>query len=168
MGANTGIFSRISSKIGIPTISFDIDPVAVEKNYQECIKNKEKNILPLILDLTNPSPNMGWENKERKSFLDRGPPEMVLSLALIHHLAISNNLPLEMISNFFKKICTFLVIEFIPKSDSQVQRLLSTREDIFEKYNQETFELEFKENFEILEKINVTDSERVIYMMKRH
>jgi len=168
LGANTGIFSRISSKMGIPTISFDIDPVAVEKNYQECIKNVEKNILPLILDLTNPSPNMGWENKERKSFLDRGPAEMVLSLALIHHLAISNNLPLEMISNFFKKICTFLVIEFIPKSDSQVQRLLSTREDIFEKYDQETFELEFKENFEILEKINVADSERVIYMMKRH
>ncbi len=168
LGANMGIFSRISSKMGIPTISFDIDPVAVEKNYQECIKNKEKNIFPLILDLTNPSPSIGWENKERKSFMDRRLPEMVLSLALIHHLAISNNIPLEMISNFFKKICTFLIIEFIPKSDSQVQRLLSTREDIFEKYDQENFELEFKENFEILKKSNVHDSERVIYLMKRH
>ncbi len=167
LGANTGIFSRISSKMGIPTISFDIDPVAVEKNYQECLKNEEKNILPLILDLTNPSPYIGWENKERKSFLDRGPADMVLSLALIHHLAISNNLPLEMISEFFKKICNFLIIEFIPKSDSQVQRLLTTREDIFEDYDKEHFESEFKENFEILESINVHDSERVIYLMKR-
>jgi hypothetical protein len=167
LGANTGIFSRISSKIGIHTVAFDIDPVAVEKNYLECKKNEEKNILPLILDLTNPSPDIGWENKERKSFLDRGPVDLVLALALVHHLAISNNLPLEMISEFFKKICNFLIIEFIPKSDSQVQRLLTTREDIFNDYNRNFFESKFKENFEILESINVNDSERVIYLMKR-
>lgn len=168
LGANTGIFSRIPSKMGIPTIAFDIDPVAVEKNYLECLKNEEKNLLPLILDLTNPSPCVGWENKERKSFLDRAPVDMVLALALIHHLAISNNLPLAKISKFFKKICNFLIIEFIPKIDSQVQRLLATREDIFDDYDKEHFEDEFEKNFEILESINVHDSERLIYLMKRH
>jgi len=154
--------------MGIPTIAFDIDPVAVEKNYLECLKNEEKNLLPLILDLTNPSPCVGWENKERKSFLDRAPVDMVLALALIHHLAISNNLPLAKISKFFKKICNFLIIEFIPKIDSQVQRLLATREDIFDDYDKEHFEDEFEKNFEILESINVHDSERLIYLMKRH
>ena len=122
--------------------------------------------MPLLLDLTNPSPYLGWENNERKSFLDRSPVDMVLALALIHHLAISNNVPLENISRFFKKICKNLVIEFIPKSDSQVQRLLVTREDIFNDYDIENFEEEFEKNFIILESSKIGNSERVIYLMK--
>ncbi|GAI82895.1 unnamed protein product, partial [marine sediment metagenome] len=93
LGANVGIFSRIASDKGIQTISFDIDPAAVEKNYLECVERNETNILPLLLDLTNPSPGIGWENQERTSLLERGSADTVLALALIHHLAISNNLP---------------------------------------------------------------------------
>ena len=166
LGANTGVFSRLSSDHEIPTVAFDIDPVAVEKNYQIVLEKDEKNLLPLLLDLTNPSPYLGWENNERKSFLDRSPVDMVLALALIHHLAISNNVPLENISRFFKKICKNLVIEFIPKSDSQVQRLLVTREDIFNDYDIENFEEEFEKNFIILESSKIGNSERVIYLMK--
>ena len=167
MGANTGVFSRILSQKDIPTIAFDVDPAAVEKNYLDCIKNDEKNILPLLLDLTNPSPYMGWENLERRSFLSRGPADMILSLALIHHLAISNNLPLEKISEFFAKLCNYLVIEFVPKSDSQVQRLLTTRKDIFDGYTMERFEESFRKNFEILESHTINDSERIIYFMEK-
>ena len=104
LGANIGTFSRLSSNKGIPTISFDIDPACVEKNYLECRKNEEINILPLVIDLTNPSPAIGWENNERMSFLERGPADTVLALALIHHLAISNNLPFVKIASFFRKI----------------------------------------------------------------
>ena len=60
LGANTGVFSRLASEQNIPTIAFDVDPVAVEKNYLDCKKNNEKNLLPLLLDLTNPSPYLGW------------------------------------------------------------------------------------------------------------
>lgn len=167
VGANLGMFSRIASRKGVFTISFDIDPAAVEKNYLECAKEKETNILPLVFDLTNPSPGIGWENRERISFMERGPADTALALALIHHLAISNNLPLDKIADFFCKICESLIIEFVPKTDSQVQRLLSSREDIFPDYNQQTFESEFKNRFMILECVRLQDSDRILYLMRR-
>jgi len=167
LGANTGLFSRIPGRKGIPTVSFDIDPVAVNENYLQCVKDGETHVLPLLLDLTNPSPNMGWENRERMSLLDRGPVDMVVALALIHHLAISNNLPLGRIAEFLNGICRSLIIEFVPKNDSMVQRLLSTREDIFRDYNQEMFERAFKKFFTIQNSCRVSGSERTLYLMKK-
>jgi hypothetical protein len=167
LGANDGLFSRIASDRGITTISFDIDPAAVEKNYLKCIEKNESNILPLLLDLTNPSPGIGWQNKERLSLLQRGPVDTVFALALIHHLAISNNLPFNKIADFFKEICSSLIVEFIPKTDSQVQRLLSTRKDIFPDYKQEVFENEFSHYFKIQSSAKIMDSERILYLMYR-
>ena len=166
LGANIGIFSRIASGKGTETISFDIDPVAVEKNYHECNSRKKSNVLPLFLDLTNPSPAIGWENRERISLIERGPTDTVFALALLHHLAISNNLPFSKIASFFKKTCKSLIMEYIPKSDSQVQRLLSTREDIFVNYTQTTFEKEFGEYFKIQRAVKIKNSERVLYLMQ--
>ena len=167
LGANTGIFSRLASDQGINTISFDIDPLAVEKNYLESLKNNEQNILPLILDLTNPSSNIGWNNDERISFLQRGPADLVFALALVHHLAISNNVPLYKIAEFFSAISKFLIIEFIPKSDSQVKRLLTTREDIFKNYDEQNFEKEFSKFFKITSSQKLVESERTIYIMEK-
>jgi len=167
LGANTGEFSQIPAKKGIKTISFDIDPAAVEKNYIYCTKNDEKNVLPLILDLTNPSPSIGWNNEERMSLKERRHPDTVLALALIHHIAISNNVPFEPIAQFFASICSNLIIEFVPKSDSQVKILLATREDIFNEYTQESFEKEFRKYFNIICKEHIQDSERVLYLFKK-
>jgi len=167
LGGNVGMFSRIASDKGILTISFDIDPVAVEKNYLECVTKDETNILPLLLDLTNPSPGIGWENQERTSLLERGPVDTVFALALIHHLAISNNLPLNKIAAFFSAICKSLIIEFVPKSDSQVQRLLSTRKDIFPDYTQPKLEDEFSKFFTIQDSVRIRNSERTLYLMVR-
>jgi len=167
LGANTGIFSRLSSSKDILTISFDIDPAAVEKNFLECKKNNEKNILPLVIDLTNPSSSIGWQNNERMSLMDRGPADTILALALIHHLAISNNLPLYKIAEFFGNLCKSLIIEFVPKNDSQVQRLLVSREDIFDEYTEDNFKIEFKKIFNIVEMVPVTDSKRTIYLMEK-
>ncbi len=165
LGSNTGVFSRIASKKNIQVISFDIDPAAVEKNYLFGVEKNEKNILPILLDITNPSSGNGWENKERMSLLERGPVDTIFALALVHHLAISNNLPLYKIANFFSKICFSLIIEFIPKEDSQVQKLLFTREDIFPDYTKQNFELEFKKYFIIKDIIKLKDSDRIIYLM---
>jgi len=167
LGANTGEFSRISSNKGIETISFDIDPVAVEKNFLECSEKQEKNIIPLVLDLTNPSPNIGWASEERMSLIQRGPADVILALAIIHHLSISNNLPFDRIVSFFKKNCQHLIIEFIPKNDSQIQRMLSSREDIFEDYTKENFEKEFSKYFKIKEFVNIPDSQRILYHMEK-
>ncbi|NQS89709.1 hypothetical protein HQ584_07980 [Patescibacteria group bacterium] len=167
IGANVGVFSRIAAGKGMQTVSVDIDPAAVEKNYLECVGGGETNILPLLLDLTNPSPGIGWENQERMSLLERGPADTVLALALIHHLAISNNLPLNKIADFFNKICRSLIVEFIPKNDSQVQRLLSTREDIFPDYTRQALETEFKKYFTMQDPVRIKDSERSLYLMRK-
>lgn len=165
LGANVGMFSRIASNKKIPTVSFDIDPAAVEKNYLQCIADGETDILPLVIDLTNPSPGIGWENSERMSLVERGPADMVFALALIHHLAISNNVPLQSIANFLHKICKSLIIEFVPKNDSQTKRLLSRREDIFPHYTQQAFESEFNKYFIIRNSAKIRDSERIVYLM---
>ena len=167
IGANVGVFSRMAGNKGIKVLSFDIDPIAVEKNYLECIRKDETNILPLLIDLINPSPGIGWENRERMSFMERGPADTVFALALIHHLAISNNLPFYKIVSFLYSICNTLIIEFVPKTDPQVQKLLSTRQDIFSEYDQHFFEREFSRYFTIKTSIKIKNSGRVIYLMKK-
>ncbi len=167
LGANVGLFSRLASDRGILTISFDADPGCVERNYLESRHKGETNILPLLIDLTNPSPAIGWQHQERMSLVERGPADLVLCLALIHHLAISNNLPLPMIADFLAGICSSLILEFVPKSDHRVQRLLSTREDIFTGYTQEAFERTFEQHFEIQASEQLRASERVLYLMAR-
>lgn len=167
LGANIGVFSRIASDQGIPTISFDIDPMVVEKNYLEVVKNKEAKILPLVLDLTNPSPSLGWACGERKSLIERGPADTVLALALIHHLVISNNTPFNKVAQFFSKICRHLVIEFVPKADSQVKKMLATRKDIFSEYKKTVFEKEFRQFFRIKRQEKIKDSKRILYLMQK-
>jgi ribosomal protein L11 methylase PrmA len=166
LGANTGRFSRIAADRGIPTVAFDIDPAAVELNYLDCRKRNVQNLLPLLSDLTNPSPAIGWQNRERQSLIERGPCDTAMALALVHHLAIGNNLPFDRIVDFLAGVCRTLVIEFVPKTDSQVQRLLATREDIFPGYNQETFEQTFASRFDILASSPIRDSERTVYLME--
>ncbi len=167
LGANTGLFSRIAASLGVPVVAFDIDPLAVELNYQECQKEQETRILPLLLDLTNPSPGLGWENRERSSLLDRGPVDCIMALALVHHLAIANNLPLSKVAEFFSRQCSWLIVEFVPKSDSQTKRLLASREDIFDQYNREGFEQAFSLLFKIIKSEPVSDSQRFLYLMQR-
>ncbi len=167
LGANNGVFSRIAAAKQIPTVSFDFDPMAVEQNYLTCKETKVSNLLPLVMDLANPSPAIGWNNSERLSLLDRGPADLAMALALIHHLAIANNVPLPALARFFASLCNWLIIEFVPKEDSQVQRMLSTRDDIFADYTVEVFEDEFARLFEIVEKQAIRDSSRTLYLMKK-
>ena len=165
LGGNIGVFSRLASSREIDTVSFDIDPACVEVNYRTVKDKGETNILPLLLDLTNPSPGIGWENRERTSLLERGGAEMVMALALVHHLAISNNVPLGRIASFLRRMCRWLIIEFVPKSDSKVQKLLATRKDIFPDYTREVFEREFSKLFRIQSAVGITDSQRTLYQM---
>ncbi|MEW6093802.1 MAG: class I SAM-dependent methyltransferase [Chloroflexota bacterium] len=175
LGANTGIFTRQALRLGSGqamgperyAVAWDIDPAAVEQNWMQVRKEKEQAILPLVLDLTNPSPALGWDNRERESFGQRGPADLILALALIHHLAISNNLPFERIAESMAGWGKWLVIEFVPKSDSQVQKLLRSRKDIFDEYTRQGFEAAFERQFEIVERRAVRESERWMYLMRK-
>jgi hypothetical protein len=166
IGANTGLFSRLASARNIPTVSLDIDPAAVEKNYRQCRQEGNLFLLPLVGDITNPSPGIGWGNNERMSLLQRGPADTILALALVHHLAIANNLPFAKIAALFSGLCQALIVEFIPKDDSQVQRLLATREDIFPDYHARGFEAEFSRFFSIARSEKIAQSGRSLYLLK--
>lgn len=168
LGANDGTFSRIASSLGAGTVAFDIDPACVEKNYLSVKSGKEQHLLPLCQDLTNPSPGFGWASTERASLSARGPCDLALALALVHHLAIANNVPLSRIAYYFATLCNWLVIEFVPKEDSQVQRLLATRADIFIDYTVCCFESEFQRHFHIVQKSAILDSNRLLYLMKKN
>ncbi len=166
LGANDGTFSRLASGRGIPTVAFDVDPAAVEKNYRRVVERKETHLLPLLLDLMNPSAASGWANRERDTVADRGPADLALALALVHHLAIAHNVPLPRVADFFASITRALVIEFVPKEDSQVQRMLASREDIFDGYTREAFERAFSARFRIEEAVPVREAQRVVYLMR--
>jgi ribosomal protein L11 methylase PrmA len=168
LGANTGEFSRL----GLETndcfvISTDIDPGAVEQNYLQVRDASERNILPLVIDLTNPSPSIGWKNQERTAFLSRAKADVVLTLALIHHLAITNNIPFESIAKTLVEMADHAIVEFVPKSDSQVKRLLATRDDIFTAYSIEGFISAVNGLFTIQDQIPIEGTQRVIFHLKK-
>jgi ribosomal protein L11 methylase PrmA len=167
LGANTGEFSRIATKHANLVVSQDIDPVAVERNYLQSKKSEPHNILPLLQDLFVPSPAIGWANEERDSFRQRASCDVLMALALVHHLAISNNLPLDRIAKLFAELADWVIIEFVPKSDSQVIRLLQTREDIFPHYTEEGLEQACSGLFSIERKENVAGSERTLYLLRK-
>lgn len=165
LGANNGEFSSLASKRGMMTVAWDIDPAAVEKNY--ITRKSDPKMMPLVQDLTNPSPSIGWSNAERDSLAQRGPVDAVMALALIHHLAIGNNVPLEMIADFLAKVSQNLIIEFVPKEDSQVQRLLASREDIFSRYDIENFRKAFGRLFDLTIEREIPGSKRTLFMMRK-
>ena len=165
LGANTGVFSRIATDKGADVVAFDIDPACVEINFLECRKRGDRRLLALYLDLTNPSPGVGWANSERRSHAERGPVDTIMALALIHHLRISNNVPLANIANYLHLLCRFLIIEFVPKQDPQVQRLLRSRADIFSDYHQDAFEAAFTNCFTMIDSKSVGNEGRKLYLM---
>ncbi|HZY24843.1 MAG TPA: hypothetical protein VFE71_03385 [Bacteroidales bacterium] len=167
LGSNNGIYSRIANDINISITTFDIDPACVEDSYKKVKERKEQNVLPILIDLVNPSPSLGWANHERKSFSERASADLIMGLALIHHLAISNNLPFSKIAQYFSELSDRLIIEFVPKEDPKVQIMLKNRLDIFKSYSLEDFEKAFSEYFVIEQKQNIQDSIRTIYLMKK-
>ncbi len=167
LGANVGLFSELAVSAGARTYAFDIDPACVEQCYRRSREEKQRRLVPLFLDLTNPTPAIGWANHERAALLERGRPDVIMALALIHHLAISNNIPLLSVATLFARIARRLIIEWVPKPDPQVQRLLQSRVDIYSDYHRAGFEAAFSEPFELLEAVPVGSDGRVLYLMQR-
>jgi SAM-dependent methyltransferase len=169
LGANTGAFSEIASRAGAYTVATDIDHGAVELCWRAASARTDRNLLPLVVDLASPTPALGWMNAERASFLDRcsGKTDLVLALALVHHLAIGNNVPLRSVVELLARVAPAAVVEFIDKRDSQVQRLLASREDIFDGYSQEGFEHALDGLFAVVRREPIAATHRVLYLLRR-
>jgi hypothetical protein len=166
-GANDARFSRLASELGAFTVAWDIDPAAVERAWREVQQRGETHLLPLVQDLMNPSPQTGWELNERASLLSRGPADVVLALALVHHLALGNNVPLPRIARFFAAAGRWLLVEFVPKRDSQSQRLLAGKGDIFPGYDEENFAAALNGWFRIVRSERIPETERTLYLCER-
>ena len=167
LGANVGAFSRLAADAGAAVVAFDVDPVAAERHYQRCRESGEDRILPLTMDLMNPSPAVGWAHEERDRLEDRAEPDMLLGLALIHHLAIGNNVRLGHIAAWFARLAPWAILEFVPKDDPQVGRLLQSREDIFDGYTVEGLEAALGAHFDIRGREPVEGSGRICYLVER-
>jgi ribosomal protein L11 methylase PrmA len=164
LGANTGHFSKIAAAMGATATAFDSDPACVERLYREVREQNLDGILPLVLDLASPSPAIGWANTERMALAERGPVDLLLALAVTHHLAIANNAPFSAIADYFARLGHRVIVEFVPKDDPMVQRMLQAREDIFALYDQTAFEQAFAQRFTIDDRRKLT-SNRVLYLM---
>ena len=167
LGANEGAFSQLPAGININTIAADFDPYCINKLYKKIKSTGEKNIQPLILDLSNPSAAIGVNNEERKSFLQRSNTDLVLALALIHHLAIGKNIPFDMIADFFTRITKNLIIEFIPKQDEKIQLMLKTKKDIYTDYTESNFLNSFERYYSVSGRQVIGETGRVIFLMNR-
>ncbi len=173
IGGNNGFFVRkLNSNFKLVLVC-DIDNNAVDDNYEKTKNNKESHILPFVLDVSNPSAGIGFNNKERLSFLKRVKafaPDVTLALALIHHMTLSHNITFDMSAKFFAIFSKYLIIEFPKRTDSWVERLLSAKgqfREHFDFYALDNFEMAFTNFFEVLEKQNLPDSHRVLYFLKR-
>ena len=167
LGCNDGEYSELSLKNGSKSIiGFDFDINAIDKAYKKAL-NKNLNFLPLYFDASNPSGNIGWDEKERKSFKNRAKFDAILALAFEHHLAIAKNIPLHQVIDWLVSLAPTGLIEFVPKNDLTVIKMLELKGDIFPDYTIQNFENKLSIKTEILSKTQVSDTGRTIYEYKR-
>lgn len=166
-GCNTGDYALLASKFSDSIIAMDSDHQCIESFYNLLANSQTKNILPLVVDMANPTPAIGWANEERKTISQRGKADTLLALAFIHHLRISNNVPFSLIAKYFSELTQNLIIEFIPKDDSRVKQMLADREDVFADYTQENFISAFEKYFLIKEHYSLPESGRMFFLMTK-
>jgi hypothetical protein len=167
IGSNRGDFSSIAGSRHARVIAFDSDFAAVERSYLEWSRTNEQGILPLVIDMANPSPGIGWANDERTAFLARDPADTIMALAVVHHMVIASGIPLRKIASLFGKLCSSLIIEFVPKSDPQVRNMLSSRSDVFDDYTRAGFLNAFGDHFKIVSEDPIAGTDRVLFLMLR-
>ncbi len=167
LGANTGVYSAMAAEAGYRVIAWDQDAGSVEAHWRRVRGDGNPSVLPLVLDLANPSPSLGWALEERPSFLERATPDVIMALALVHHLAIGNNVPLPAVSRLFARMAPRAIVEFVPKEDPMTRRLLAARRDIFEHYSIDGFRAAFGEDWEIVRESPIADSPRTLFLLRR-
>jgi hypothetical protein len=167
LGGNTGEYGRLATGRGAACVCFDIDPQCVQANYERSKETGDQLMLPLLMDLTNPTPPLGFHLRERLSLLERDRADLLLALAVIHHLRITGNVPFLRIAAFLADLGEQLVVEYVPKQDVMVQGLLRSRKDTFFDYEEDHFLRAFQEHFAMEESVPIQGSGRTIYLFRR-
>jgi SAM-dependent methyltransferase len=167
IGANNGRYSRIAAEGAKTVIAVDADQGPVELLYRDLREEGNEQILPLTMNLADPSPGLGWRGLERKSMPDRGKPDLVLALALVHHVAISANVPVKEFIDWLASLGSALVIEFPTREDPMVKKLLAPKRDgLHPDYELDYFERTLKEAFEVERSERLESGTRVLYFAR--
>lgn len=169
IGCNTGNYSKIAAQSGASVIAIDTDPVVVGRLWSTARENR-LSVLPLVVDFSNPTPAMGWRNKEQLSFLERatGAFDSVLMLAVLHHLLVSAQIPLKEIIRLVAEITTNqLIIEYIPPDDPMFRRISRGRDHLFARYTVDYFEQVCGIHFDIIAKHSFSRNGRKLYSMRK-
>lgn len=161
IGCNTGFYSKAALQGGAQyVIGYDFDQKAIEYSYTR--DEFPDQFLPLLFDAANPSPSQGWMQSEREGFIERANADALIALAFEHHLAIGKNIPLPQVVDWLLSIAPRGLIEFVPKEDDMVKRLLAIREDIFQDYSIDTFIREIESRARVINSTQLTESGRVL------
>jgi SAM-dependent methyltransferase len=170
IGCNTGHFSFLAARYGAEVVAIDLDSEVVGSLWQQAYAEKT-TILPLVVNLARPTPAQGWRNRERSSFLERaeGYFDTVLMLAVVHHLLVTDQIPLdEIIGQAYRLTTEWLVIEYVGPEDPQFRSLLRGRGALYEWFERGVFEMELGKCFEIIRAEEIVDTGRWIYLAQRH
>lgn len=165
IGCNTGTFSKLASKYSDTVLALDADHLSVEHLYQHLKASEYKNILPMVMNLADPSPALGWQGLERKSLPQRSQPELILALALIHHMVISHNIPVRDFIDWLGGLKSHLIIEFVTKDDPMVKTLLMNKADQYDDYNQAYFEKCLRHWYHIEKQETSRSGTRILYFL---
>jgi hypothetical protein len=160
LGCNDGRYSLIARERAATVVAMDEDHACIERLYRSA---DSPNVLPLCVDLANPSPAMGWRGRERKRLEDRGRPQLILCLGLIHHLVIAANVPLAEVVDWLASFGAELVLEFPSKNDPMVRALLRNKRDQYDDYSRESLEAELRRHFDICLSAPLPSGERTLY-----
>ncbi|MGB5291888.1 MAG: hypothetical protein WBN41_10620, partial [Lysobacterales bacterium] len=154
-------FSRIAAENCNQVVATDIDHVAVERLFLD--ESAPANILPLVQNVADPSPSWGWRNRERSDLQTRSRPDLVLCLALIHHVVITANIPLAEFIDWLAGLTDKLVIEYVSRKDDKVKTLLRNKHDKYQDYSRESFQANLERHFEIRQRREVNNGNRTLY-----
>lgn len=165
LGCNDGTYSRIAAETADYVLAVDSDELTVDLLHRRLTAEGNSRILPLVMNLTDPSPGLGWRNQERRPFLDRRRPDAVLCLALVHHLALTGNVPLPEIVDWLHGLGAALVVEFVAPQDPMGQRLLSSKPaGLFPDYRADVFEALLADRFDIRQREDLPSGTRSLYL----
>jgi hypothetical protein len=168
-GANTGHFSALAAQAGAAVVAIDFDPVCVGEIWRRA-REKRLNILPLVVNLARPTPATGWRNRECPSFLDRarGAFDGVLMLAVLHHLLVTERIPLGEILALAAELTTaLLVIEFVAPQDAMFRRLTRGREELHAALDERVFAQACAAHFDIVRVLALPGTRRTLYCLKK-
>jgi SAM-dependent methyltransferase len=169
VGCNTGVYSLLAAEAGAEVVSVDTDLQAVDR-LSASLKGSSKNILPLCIDLAHPTPAVGWENRENASFLSRcaGHFDTVMMLAVLHHLLLRNQIPMDRIAKLCSSLTTaYLILEWVPPADPKFHELVRGRESIYAHLTESSFREAFAQHFTTIDELTLANGRTMLHLRKK-